>query len=65
VHQDREVSNPIAIINIIISNTTMGFVVESDGTEDKDSFTENMRPIERGDTTRRHYMEMSCNFKPR
>jgi hypothetical protein len=48
-----------------IRNSTMGFVVESDGTEDKGkgSSTENMRHIERGSITQRHYMEMSDNFK--
>jgi len=43
----------------------MGIIVESDGTEDKDSSTENMRHIECGGITHRHYMEMSGNFKPR
>ena len=31
-----------------IRNTSMGFIVESDGTEGKDSSTENMRHIDRG-----------------
>jgi len=48
-----------------VSNTTMGFIVESAGTEDKDSSTENMRHIECGGITHRHYMEMSDKFKPR
>jgi hypothetical protein len=41
----------------------MGIVAESDGTEDKDSSTDNMRHIETEGITQRHYMEMSGNFK--
>jgi len=46
-----------------IRNTTMGFVVESDGTQCKDSSTDNMRHIERERITQRHYTEMSGNLK--
>jgi hypothetical protein len=60
----KMVCGPALTMSCSISNTTMGFTVESDGTEDKDSSTENMRHTERGGVTQRHYMEMSGNFKP-